>query len=105
MGLQQDAQWEWTRAVEGDVLKCPRLEIQPRRTNLTRPATTGSCPQRWYALRFASPSPVWNVRRLDAPHATGRLDSTVEFTKSISGARPHPNLRCSDAIREQIAAP
>jgi hypothetical protein len=29
----------------------------------------------------------------------------VEFTKSISGARPHPNPRCRDAIREQIAAP
>jgi len=31
--------------------------------------------------------------------------SPVESTKSISGARPHPNPRCRDAIREQIAAP
>jgi len=34
-----------------------------------------------------------------------RSSVSTEFTKSISGARPHPNTRCRDAIREQIAAP
>jgi hypothetical protein len=41
-------------------------------------------------------------------HPAAALDiraKRVEFTKSISGARPHPNPRCRDAIREQIAAP
>jgi hypothetical protein len=49
--------------------------------------------------------PLIQLVTATAAHLVRATPHPVEFTKSISGARPHPNPRCRDAIREQIAAP